>query len=479
MTVEIVAGDCRESIKLIADNSIDSCVCDPPYSLVSIQKRFGKPGQAPAQYGKDGLYQRASAGFMGAGWDTGEVVHDPVFWTEVLRVLKPGAHLVAFGGTRTYHRMACAIEDAGFEIRDTLAWVFGSGFPKSHDIAKAIDKAAGAERRVVLKRTINNNRFAVSGTGDNQEQYRKFDNNANITAPATDAARFWSGWGTALKPAFEPIVLARKPLIGTVVQNVLTHGTGALNIDGCRIDAEGRPLRIIDPKPEANGVVYSGRREAGHGFDGGSKAVGSTDLGRWPANLIHDGSDEVIAAFPDSAGQQGDLTGHDKPRESPNGVFGKMAPAADHVAREDSGSAARFFYCAKAGKQDRWGSKHPTVKPVELMRHLCRLVTPPGGCTFDPFAGSGTTGVAAIAEGMSAILCEREASYLADIRERIAFYQGEAAHSLASKGRKIAVETAAGMDLPLFDPIFSAQLESRANEHALAHQPDPPPPAGA
>ena len=448
--IEIVPGDCRNSLKLMADNSIDSCVTDPPYSLVSIQKRFGKPGQAPAQYGKDGLYQRASSGFMGASWDTGEVAHDPAFWAEVLRVLKPGAHLLAFCGTRTYHRMACAIEDAGFEIRDQIAWMYGTGFPKSHDVSKGIDKAAGAERvslgidKARAARIPRADRYVDSPSGW-QDRGRCVD----ITEAATDEAKEWSGWGTALKPAFENIVVARKPLIGTVAENVLTHGTGAINIDGCRIETEGRPLREIDPKPEANGVVYSGRRVAGTGFDGGSKAVGTTDQGRWPANVCHDGSDEVIAAFPDSAGALFATGAKYGGREAKN-CYGDYGPRPDQAPRGDSGSAARFFYSAKASKADRAGSKHPTVKPISLMRWLCRLVTPPGGTVLDPFAGSGTTGVACMAEGFNAILCEREEEYLADIKNRIESFQAEnETHSVTRKGRKIK-ERPVEDNLPLF-----------------------------
>lgn len=227
--VELRPGDCRDVIKAMPDNSIDSVVCDPPYALVSIQKRFGKPGSAPA---KDGdVYARASAGFMGKQWDTGETAFAAEFWAEVLRVLKPGGHVVAFSGTRTYHRMAVAIEDAGFEIRDQLAWVYGSGFPKSHDVSKAIDKAAGIWRGragAVKESTVGQ---AAKGT-----EYERTDKGD----PATPAARAWDGWGTALKPAWEPICLARKPLTGTVAENVLEHGTGALNIDATRIGDEVR-----------------------------------------------------------------------------------------------------------------------------------------------------------------------------------------------------------------------------------------------
>ncbi|MEG2269205.1 MAG: site-specific DNA-methyltransferase, partial [Acinetobacter sp.] len=250
---------------------------------------------------------------------------------EVLRVLKPGGHLVSFAAPRSYHRMCSGIEDAGFEIRDQIQWVFGSGFPKSHNL---------------------------SG---------KF-----------------KGWGTALKPAYEPICLARKPLISTVANNVATHGTGAINIDDSRI------------------------------------LSGTNTLGRWPANLIHDGSNEVRIVFPESNGQQGNLKKQNKTRQSPNGIFSGMRPALDHPKRIDTDkSASRFFYCAKASRNDRGeNNKHPTVKPTDLMRYLCRLVTPNGGVVLDPFTGSGSTGKAAIIEGFKFIGIERESKSILTATER-------------------------------------------------------------
>ncbi len=384
MTVTAYHGDSRDVLKTLADNSIDSCVTDPPYALVSITKRFGKEDAAPVNNAgtkagrSDDPYARAASGFMGKTWDTGETAFDPAFWREVLRVLKPGAHLVAFGGTRSYHRLAVAIEDAGFEIRDQLAWVYGSGFPKSHDVSKGIDKAAGAEREVVASRRahdIRGGNLMEASQGKNIGSHT-----IDITAPATDAARQWQGWGTALKPAWEPICLARKPLIGTVAANVLAHGTGALNVDGCRVGAREKP-KVTDAK------------HAGHSHNSYGKPSGGGKLlppGRWPANLLHDGSDEVLAAFP--AGEE---------------------------------SAARYFYTAKADKGDRLGSKHPTVKPVDVMAWLTRLITPPGGVVLDPFAGSGTTGMACLREGFDAVLIEREAEYVADINRRLKHVKGE------------------------------------------------------
>lgn len=422
--VTLHAGDNRAALKALADNSIDAVVTDPPYALVSIGKRFGKPG---AKNSSKDAYKRASAGFMGKSWDTGEVAFATEFWAEVYRVLKPGGYVLAASATRTYHRLAVAIEDAGFEIRDMVSWLYGSGFPKSHDVSKAIDKAKGCERAKV--------RIPVAAVGNlkARQDSRPFIEAAmerGYHEAVSDEAVFWQGWGTALKPACEPWVMARKPLIGTVAENVLAHGTGALNIDGCRVDAdEGRPARVSDPKSTANGAVYSGRQVAGSGFDGGSRAVGITKEGRWPANVVHDGSDEVEAAFPVAPGQQGAVTGREPSSPFAN-VYGDMpSRAGGAIPRADSGSAARFFYSAKADAEDRLGSKHPTVKPVDLMQYFCRLVTPPAKAgsdgvlvypvILDPFAGTGTTGEAAWREGFSAILMEREADYQEDIRRRM------------------------------------------------------------
>ncbi len=399
--VMLHAGDSRDVLKTLGDCSIDSIVTDPPYALVSIVKRFGKSGSAAVKVpeGGSGAYARASAGFMGKKWDTGETAFAVEFWAECLRVLKPGGHVAAFSGTRTYHRMACAIEDAGFEIRDQLAWCYGSGFPKSHDVSKGIDKAAGAEREVVGV-----NRGAMSGW--NADGGTKFIDRA-ITAPATDAAREWEGWGTALKPSWEPICFARKPLIGTVAENVLEHGTGAINVDGCRVahDEECKPMSA-----QAGGDKVFGQ---------GGRKTETTDLkphGRWPANIVHDGSDEVVAAFQNIKTSKATVT------SKPGSVYGNGAGLPSHTGTygfDESGSAARFFYTAKADKQDRMGSKHPTVKPVDLMQWLCRLITPPGGTVLDPFAGSGSTGEAAWREGFQCVLIEREPEYQADIRRRM------------------------------------------------------------
>lgn len=298
--VELLCGDCREQIATLADNSIDAVVTDPPYSLVSIVRRFGSENAAPAlssaqrrfaktgaamSLGPDGQptpdqYGRLSKGFMGKAWDTGEVAFDPAFWADVLRVLKPGGHVLAMGGTRTYHRLACAIEDAGFEIRDCVLWLYGSGFPKSHDVSKGIDRAAGAEREVVGVSEYAARRVETKQRPNtaNVDGYVNPETSAHITAPATDAARQWQGWGTALKPAVEPIVLARKPLSEqTIAANVLKHGTGALNIDACRVDGEGNKTFVRDAGDRSREQYRTGTTIG---------AAIPTSQSRWPANLI-------------------------------------------------------------------------------------------------------------------------------------------------------------------------------------------------
>lgn len=413
--VQLIEGDCCEAIAGLSDASVDSVVTDPPYHLTSIVKRFGADDAAPAKSnGATGVYVRSSTGFMGKQWDGGGIAFDPGLWRDVLRVLKPGGHMVAFGGTRTYHRMVCAIEDAGFEVRDQLAWVFGSGFPKSHDVSKGIDRAAGAEREVVGEKRAGLARKARAG-GDmvaaaSFEHLRR----ADLTLPSTDEAIRWQGWGTALKPAWEPIVLARRPLAeATVAAQVLATGTGAINIDGCRVKAEAGDYDHPGDLRKAN------RHDGRESWRYTQKKQPPSALGRWPANLVHDGSEEVLAAFPET--QSGALLTSHRLAESENGsMSGKnyaRSPRQDMGG--DSGSAARFFYSAKADSDDRVGSKHPTVKPIDLMRWLCRLITPPGGTVLDPFAGTGTTGEAAFYEGFSAILIEREAEYIADIARRM------------------------------------------------------------
>ena len=386
MTVRIIQGDCLDVLKTLADASVDSCVTDPPYHLTTGKKG----GTGPASVNLDTPQGRArvTTGFMGMTWDGGDVAHNPAMWAEVLRALKPGAYLLAFGGTRTYHRLACAIEDAGFEIRDQIGWAFGSGFPKSHN------------------------------------------------GP-------WGG--TALKPAWEPIVMARKPLIGTVEANWKAHGTGALNIDGCRVETSETLTGSGTPP-----LQYGGTNHRPFHDTAIPRGMNQHDAGRWPANLIHDGSDEVLARFPEVPGQQRSVGPEHGAKDSVN-VFGNYGARDTFNPRGDAGSAARFFYCAKASREDRneglqgmatkplnWSSgeqspgafqspntnrqaqnHHPTVKPTDLMRYLCRLVTPKGGTVLDPFMGSGSTGRGAIREGFNFIGIEIDPEYCEISRLRI------------------------------------------------------------
>lgn len=383
MTVRIINRDCREAMAAMDACSVDAIVTDPPYHLTTGKK--GGTGEASVNLESPYGRARITTGFMGKKWDGGDVAHDPAVWIAALRVAKPGAYLLAFGGTRTYHRLAVAIEDAGWEIRDTVMWVYGSGFPKSHN------------------------------------------------GP-------WGG--TALKPAWEPVIMARKPLIGTVAANVEKHGTGALNIDACRIEAErgDEPFKWSEPR----GGIWKTDSQA-------QAQAQAQELGRWPANLIHDGSEEVLAAFPEAPGQQRSVGPEHGEKASIN-TFGDYGPRDTFNPRGDSGSAARFYYCAKADRHDRndglrgrekkplnWSSgtqspgtfqapgtdrssenHHPTVKPTDLMRYLCKLVTPKGGTVLDPFMGSGSTLKAAELEGFSAVGIEIDPEYCEIARRRIA-----------------------------------------------------------
>ena len=400
MKFTLHVGDCIEVMRTLPSNSVDSVVTDPPYEL----------------------------GFMGKMWDSTGIAYSVEMWAEALRVLKPGGHLLAFSGSRTYHRMVCAIEDAGFEIRDQIMWVYGSGFPKSLDVSKAIDKAAGAEREVVGERQYAGGHVQRSvaprfnGTDYNGGAEYVEPPQRMETAPATDAARQWQGWGTALKPAHEPIVVARKPLIGTVAANVLAHGTGAINVDGCRVGDEVRHAAFTSLAPcHGNALGAAGTAEARRGTQGEPKEY----VGRWPANLIHDGSDEVIAAFPQAPGQMATASTSDTQRGGQN-VYGAMVRGSNgsEPRVELDKSAARFFYCAKASKADRGeGNTHPTVKPTTLMQYLCRLVTPPGGVVLDPFMGSGSTGKAAALEGFDFIGVDLDPAHERLARARIEFAQ--------------------------------------------------------
>jgi DNA modification methylase len=390
----LLLGNCLEKLAEMPDCSIDAIVTDPPYGL----------------------------SFMGKKWDYDVPGED--IWRECLRVLKPGGHLLAFAGTRTQHRMAVRIEDAGFEIRDMIAWVYGSGFPKSLDVSKAIDKAAGAEREVVGRaiRPDGTTRETVGGRESTPFVANAVNGDAFITAPATPEAQQWQGWGTALKPALEPITVARKPFKGTVAANVLAHGTGGINVDECRVEAGDLPSAC-----KGTGWAAQDKKNAEQGFRPSAyyEGQGGVDYepnnkGRWPANLIHDGSDEVVGLFPESKGQQGAISGKE-PSGKTNAVYGEYQQRNESEPRNDSGSAARFFYCAKTSKRERGeGNNHPTVKPIALMRYLCRLVTPPSGTVLDPFMGSGSTGMAAEVEGFNFVGIELDPDYFAIAEQRIA-----------------------------------------------------------
>lgn len=378
--ITVFHGDCREVLASMEEASVDAIVCDPPYEI----------------------------GFMGQQWDGTGVAYLPETWAAVLLVLKPGGHLLAFGGTRTFHRMTTAIEDAGFEVRDCLSWLYGSGFPKSLDVSKALDKAAGADREVVGPPPYTRGRATQSYSDTRRVSYDYQPQ--PITAPATPEAEHWEGWGTALKPAWEPIVLARKPLDGTVAATVTEHGTGALNIDGCRI--EGVPPSVPQPK-------FSNGRDDLPGHADGRNGEMSSASGRWPANVTLD--DEAAAMLDAESGDRRSAGVYAKGSRPQGDKAGPASIAIDGTTSAtyaDTGGASRFFYCAKAGRDERPGD-HPTVKPIALMRWLVRLVTPPGGLVLDPFAGTGTTGEAAIIEGMRTVLVEQHAPYLDLIVKRL------------------------------------------------------------
>ena len=384
-------GDCIETMNAMPPESVDAIVTDPPYGL----------------------------GFMGKKWDG---LPPSLEWAEACyRVLKPGGHIAAFGGTRTWHRLAVAIEDAGFEMRDSLAWLYGSGFPKSHDVSKAIDKAAGAQRTEVVGKGRAGGRSTLT-TGnpgpDSWRDARAAAHDYDYTAPATPEAAQWDGWGTALKPAFEPIVLARKPLAEkTVARNVLAHGTGAINVDACRIGTtvETWPATRSyggDPSEVAFTKTAGGVQRA--------QATGSAPSGRWPANVLLDHHaaawvDEQSGNRPSAGGAAFGVGGY-------GGTVGLNRDDRRELGYGDKGGASRFFYSAKAPKSERPnvdGMQHPTVKPLAIMRWLIRLVTPPGGVVLDPFAGSGTTIEAALIEGFDPVGIEMETDYLPLIQHRI------------------------------------------------------------
>jgi site-specific DNA-methyltransferase (adenine-specific) len=395
MEYKLVLGDCLEKLKDIADNSIDSIVTDPPYHLTSIVKRFGKEGSAPAKHGKDGSFGRLSKGFMGQEWDGGDIAFREEVWKECLRVLKPGGHLIAFSGSRTYHRMAYAIDESGFEIRDQIMWVYGSGFPKSHNIGKSIDKKLCNEREVVgeYKQTIPN----ITPRKNDGERFSHGD------GLVTKGTSEWEGWGTALKPAHEPIVLARKPFKGSVADNVLEYGTGALNIEACRVGDEE-----ITVNGKGNLWLENLPFEERKGKD--VLGVNQTNIGRYPANFLHDGLEEEWSKYfyCPKASKNDRNEGCEDLEEKPAGcmVGNNELARPNHKGLNDG-----KFVTAK--------NNHPTVKPTELMRYLVRLVTPKNGTVLDPFMGSGSTGKACMLEGFDFIGIELSEEYLQIAEKRI------------------------------------------------------------
>ncbi len=380
--------DCLAGMREMEENSVDAVVCDPPYGI----------------------------SFMQTHWDHG--VPGVPYWQEALRVAKPGAHLLAFGGTRTHHRLMVAIEDAGWELRECLMWVFGSGMPKGLDVGKAIDKAAGLSRTVLGPKRSPDGRCRTSEPSGMQERTPLHGGGIRkreewLTAPATDAAKQWDGWNTALKPSYEPVILARKPLDGTVAETVLKWGCGGLNIEGCRIGTD--PISAHGGG-QPRDRIYGG----GEGFPALERGS-NPHTGRWPATLL---IDEVAADLLDQ--QSGTLKSGGNPARRGSAKFqtcyGEFKGQESCIVHRgaDSGGASRFFYCSKASKTERSGSLHPTVKPLALMRYLCRLVTPPGGLILDPFMGSGSTAVAAVQEGFHIIGFEIDPTFHADACRRLA-----------------------------------------------------------
>jgi DNA modification methylase len=430
MTYKILHGNNLDILPTLPDNSVDSIVTDPPYEL----------------------------GFMGKKWDSSGIAYSVELWQQCLRVLKPGGHLLSFGGTRTYHRVAVAIEDAGFELRDSIAWLYGSGFPKSLDVSKAIDKAAGAEHLREFVSTNPANRPYNMTAGETSTGWQS-PPRPDKTAPATTEAQQWEGWGTALKPAFEPVIVARKPIEGTVANNVLKWGTGGLNIDGSRIgttDSLYRASSVAMPENQEMNEVWKEKCKQDPNWVAEAnkktqeKSAHADKLGRWPANII---LDPYTAELLDE--QSGQVKGNPGAKQTTDFRFMNDADGKQNLIqgdRKDIGGASRFFYVAKASKRDRnegleelgdvmtkrYGEMgqgdtpqqtprvdapqknfHPTVKPTSLMEYLIKLVTPPNGTVLDPFTGSGSTGKAAILQGFDFIGIEMTEEYLPIIEGRL------------------------------------------------------------
>ena len=528
MKIDVLTGNNLDVLRGFADNCIDSVVTDPPYGL-------GSEPDAMAMltdWITTGHHEVRGKGFMGKEWDA--FVPQPVFWREVYRVLKPGGHMLVFAGTRTMDLMTLGLRIAGFEIRDSIGWAhedsygapvmswcYGSGFPKSLNISKAIDKRGGNPTLIqdvssALKKARTSRGISITQADKmfcdgstlyswyegrpagtqlptsgymmkiasewpelekyveltmeaEREVVGKYESDmgglagerlgtdgGNITIPSTPAAKQWDGWGTALKPAWEPIIIARKPLDGTVAANVLKYGTGGINVDGCRVEwdkkgLEGDTNRRKSPRTDITGASF----HASTGGENAGKYIGeiASPSGRFPANVITDGSDAVVGEFPDQ--KSGAMTKSYEYKNNGNSM-GKPSGETRQIHEANSGSAARFFYAAKASPSERNAgcegldkkkrddsrkegnpggdnqrnrgvnqvhNTHPTVKPISLIRYLTRLITPPGGTCLDPFAGSGTTGIACEQEGFNAILIEREQEYIPIINARVSHAQ--------------------------------------------------------
>ncbi|WP_312802441.1 DNA-methyltransferase [Corynebacterium variabile] len=430
-SIDIRHGDCLEVLRSLEDNSVDSVVTDPPYGLSNTKPAQVADVLAAWVTGDTEAVPATGKGFMGKTWDG--FVPPPAVWAECLRVLKPGGHMAVFAGARTQDLMGLSIRLAGFEIRDTLGWIYGSGFPKSMDVSKAIDKAAGAEREVVATERSPfrmsdpkiGNVYESTQSGDT----RKVDGDGYIirelSAPATDAAKQWSGWGTALKPAIEPIILARKPLDGTVAANVLSHGVGGLNIDACRV------ITSEDTRRNAAGGENGLNGESTFKIRERRAEDQVMHAGRFPANVLLD--EHAAAEMDEQSGVSVSrkIDGSKARPKVDTVAYGNYGTCPTIRGHEDSGGASRFFpvfkYQAKAPKKERPvivredGTKiaHPTVKPVALMEWLVTLITPEGGTTLDPFAGTGTTLQAARDKGFAAIGVEQDADYIALIEQRL------------------------------------------------------------
>lgn len=440
-------GNMLDMLKVIPSNSVDSIVTDPPYGLTTIVKRFGKENSAPAKFGNDGAFSRLSKGFMGKEWDGSGIEYNVDTWKKCYEILKDGGYLLAFGGTRTYHKIASAIEEAGFEIRDCIMWIYGSGFPKSMNISKGLEAKekygkANTRTKRVVEQNCEGESYKIKQT-NNGAMGEVIETTRKHYLPSTELAKKWQGWGTTLKPAYEPIIVARKPFVGSLVDNVIKNGVGGINIDECRIPFE-------ETRNPATNPLY--RKEAGYklpvkglksngvvGFTSSKNEVNK--LGRFPANLILTYDDntynEVCSGFPIGK-RNGSISKRYKINNTVYGDYGECNP---FVAYNDEGSASRYFYCAKASQKDRneglenfedrvkvfngkssvsskemkdvekrfttiTKNTHPTVKPTELMQYLIRLVTPKEGTICDPFMGSGSTGKAVMFENK-----ERDANY--------------------------------------------------------------------